>query len=185
MTNTVNPDIRRILGAPDSGRFAKPGEGGAIIAKFGEGIVFGTALLDLYIYEKGPKKEPVEAYISKDGVEWVRVGCMSGGKAWINYEGVIPPGEQWPWLKVGDASHLPECLYAGWSPPQNPGDKGPDIDAVGAEVCSITFRTAKSNKPSKELAMPFFDSDQSTVAQIRRSGLSQSSFCLKLQRTQW
>lgn len=60
------------------------GYGGELVVKFTDNTLYDVNGYDLFILEIEPSIEPVDVYISKNGVEWVSVGRTGGGLSKID-----------------------------------------------------------------------------------------------------
>ena len=105
------------------------GKGGSIILKFTNNFLIDGEGLDIYIYEYGPAVEPFKVEISKDGIEWIDLGVISGQPTGVDIHGKVNSGDKFSYVRLTDP--------ASYSP-QNPSEigkelyYGADIDAVGA-----------------------------------------------------
>lgn len=119
-----NPEMA--LGEPDFDEsawtgFVSLGGGGHIILEFEEVHLIDGPGDDLQIFEVGPAIEAMEIEISKDGLNWINVGEISGGNASVDIEPYISEGDTFSYIKLID-------LYTN-----SGGDTpGADIDAVAA-----------------------------------------------------
>jgi hypothetical protein len=125
----ANP--RAALGEPDY-HPAKEGEGvtlgcgGSLTLEFTRVSLVDIDGPDLHVFEVGPAVEPMRLEISKDGITWIDVGRISGGKAAVDIRRVVSPGDQFRYVRLTD---LKEAC-GGRSP-------GADIDAVAAIGCAV------------------------------------------------
>lgn len=102
------------------------GHGGSLILRFTDNLLVDQDTvengLDLYIFERGGAVEPFYVSISKDGVNFISLGKVSGQPTGIDIAPYVSPGDSFSFVKIKDAnSQLSGYPYAG-----------ADIDAVGA-----------------------------------------------------
>lgn len=124
---------KNALGTPDYNakadkNFATLGYGGELIVKFTNNILYDIQGPDLFILEIGEDIEPVEAYISKDGKNWISVGRTGGGFSSIDIADYAEKTDVFRYVKIVDKGKK-----GGRWP-------GSDIDAIGAIGSSINFQ---------------------------------------------
>jgi OOP family OmpA-OmpF porin len=116
--------------------------------RFSDNALLDVEGPDLYVFEIGPDIEPTDLAISEDGVEWIEVGGITGGRADIDIAELTPPGAVFHSVRLTDDGR--GCSGA-WP--------GADIDAVGAIGAgrqisldsSLLFNTGKFDlKPKAE-----------------------------------
>ena len=73
---------------------------------------------DIYVFEIG-EIEPTNLEISKNGQEWVNVGKIEGGTAFVDIKDYVKPGETFNYIRFTDLD-------------TQSGQPGADIDAVAA-----------------------------------------------------
>jgi outer membrane protein OmpA-like peptidoglycan-associated protein len=73
---------------------------------------------DIYVFEIG-EIEPTNLEISKNGHEWVNVGKIEGGTAFVDIKDYVKPGETFNYIRFTDLD-------------TQSGQPGADIDAVAA-----------------------------------------------------
>jgi outer membrane protein OmpA-like peptidoglycan-associated protein len=121
---------RTVLGPPDyNPKRVDPrtpfnvvlGCGGALIVRFADNTLIDVAGPDLYVFEVGPKIEPMRLAISPDGTTWTDVGDISGGTATVDIAKVAAPGQEFRFVRVTDLKRACGAPYPG-----------ADIDAIGA-----------------------------------------------------
>lgn len=125
------------LGKKDRAR-AWLGNGGILTLAFDDNQIADTPGPDLWIFEEGARKEPVEVSLSADGKVWVHFGQTSGGRTAIDLA-VNPEtrGRIFSELRLTDlAQKVPS---AACIPRESRDFPGADVNAVGADICSITF----------------------------------------------
>ena len=115
------------LGVPDvaSGNdngYLSLGCAGELVVEFKDNALVDVQGPDLYVFEIGPDVEPTALAVSRDGVNWIRVGRISGGKAEIDLAPYVSDGVDFRQVKLVD-------LKSGCDSRETPGA---DIDAVGA-----------------------------------------------------
>ncbi len=105
-----------------SPNFVSLGCGGVLVVEFTDNGFMNLPGDDLYIFEVGPSREAANIEISKDGIEWLYAGRISGGKSAIDLsdEG-IDTETVFYFLKITDLKELCRSISAG-----------ADIDAIGA-----------------------------------------------------
>lgn len=173
----------RVVGAPDRGRFAKPGYEGAIVARFDKGVAVGEALFDFYVFEAGEKKEAVKIELSQTGTangEWLKAGCIKGGALSIDPDTArAMEGEEWQFVKLEGVKPEDE-EREGCTGETSVDYPGPDIDAVGIEVISITFFSSSCDALTAEPAdnaggfctgAAFFDTNRHEIKDDLKSRL--------------
>lgn len=147
----------RALGIPDytgnyEKKYATLGFGGEIIVRFNDNTLANIEGPDLYIFEIGPKVEPVDVYISMEGTDWISIGRTGGGFSELDIESFVQPSDVFRYVKLVDVK-------------KSKGGKWPgaDIDAIGAIGSSFNFKlnssllfesgeaTLKDNKELQEL----------------------------------
>ena len=122
-----------VLGAPNydskaDKNFATLGYGGELIVKFTDNVLYDIPGPDLLILEIGEDIEPVEAYVSKDGKDWIAVGKTGGGFSSLDIAKYVGKTDVFRYVKVIDKGKK-----GGRWP-------GADIDAIGAIGSSINFQ---------------------------------------------
>jgi len=108
------------------------GYGGEIIIKFTNNNLYDISGPDLYVFEIGGATEPVDVYISKDGIEWISVGQTKGGFSMIDISQYIKETDIFRYVKLVD----PKISLGEWA--------GAEIDAVGAIGTSLNFQLNSS-----------------------------------------
>ncbi|HXU26930.1 MAG TPA: OmpA family protein [Bacteroidia bacterium] len=122
-----NSNPQDAIGAPDfnadsiSG-FVSLGVGGELVLAFTNNALINIPGNDLYVFESGRYIEETYLYVSKDGVNWVRVGKINGGNALIDIGDSTKPGDIFRYIKLVDAKTRTHDRM--WP--------GADIDAVAA-----------------------------------------------------
>jgi hypothetical protein len=102
------------------------GCGGSVTLEFTKVRLIDVEGPDLHIFEVGPAVEPTQLEISKDGVAWINIGRVSGGKASVDIHNFVAPGDQFRFVRLTD---LKEACGGDWP--------GADIDAVAAIGCTL------------------------------------------------
>jgi OOP family OmpA-OmpF porin len=102
------------------------GCGGSVTLEFTQVRLIDVEGPDLHIFEVGPAMEPTNLEISKDGVGWINIGRVSGGKASVDIHNFVAPGDQFRFIRLTD---LKEGCGGDWP--------GADIDAVAAIGCTV------------------------------------------------
>ncbi len=113
--------------------FFSLGCGGSITVRFIDNALTDIEGPDLYIFEVGSEIEKTQLEISEDGVNWLIVGEISGGRAEVDIKDFVKPGEVFYYvrltdLKTGCGGHWP----------------GADIDAIAAigSVMQVTLSSS-------------------------------------------
>lgn len=113
------------LGTPDydggTKGFVSLGCGGALVLKFTNNALINREGPDLYVFEMGKYVESTELSISKNGLDWVSIGEITGAKAEVDIEKYIQPGDIFNYVRLID---LKTSCKGMWP--------GADIDAVAA-----------------------------------------------------
>ncbi len=68
---------------------------------------------DIYVFEIG-EIEPTNLEISKNGVDWINVGKIDGGTAFVDIKDYVKPGETFNYVRFTDLntqSGQPRCRY--------------------------------------------------------------------------
>lgn len=123
----ANYDIENING------FYTVGCGGTITARFTDNALTDIEGPDLYIFEIGSNIEATQLEISKDGVNWIIVGEINGGRAEVDIKDFVKPGEVFYYVRLTDLKSA--CI--GNYP-------GADIDAIAAigSVMQVTLNAS-------------------------------------------
>ncbi|WP_084647781.1 OmpA family protein [Gelidibacter mesophilus] len=109
--------------------FATLGYGGELVVRFTDNVLYDIPGPDLFILEIGALTEPVDAYISKDGKDWISVGRTDGGFSALDIADYVEKSDVFRYVKVVDI----KAKKGGKWP-------GADIDAIGAIGSSINFQ---------------------------------------------
>ncbi|WP_299365577.1 LamG domain-containing protein [Winogradskyella sp.] len=125
-----NPDAQLALGPPDYKGDDHPGIQsytlgclGEVVLEFTDNALVDVPGPDLFVIEIGPVKEATRLSISKDGINWVKYGDISGGTAMIDLVDHIGEGEKYYFVKLEDLGS--QCI----------GPRaGADIDAIAAVI---------------------------------------------------
>lgn len=94
---------------------------GVLTLRFTDNALIDVEGPDLYVFEVGPDVEPTELAISEDGVDWLEVGGISGGRADVDIAEFAEPGAVFHYVRLTDGGTRCSGAYPG-----------ADIDAVGA-----------------------------------------------------
>jgi outer membrane protein OmpA-like peptidoglycan-associated protein len=95
------------------------GSGGILTLYFKDNSIIDVNGPDLFIFEMAII-EPTNLEISKNGMDWINVGKIEGGTAFVDIKEYVKPGETFNYLRLTD-------LKTNFGPPP-----GADIDAVAA-----------------------------------------------------
>lgn len=125
------------------------GHGGELIVKFTDNTLYDIDGYDLYVFEIGGGLEPVDVYISKNGVEWVSVGKTGGGFSKIDISKYVNKTDVFRYVKIVDVK---DDASGKWP--------GAEIDAVGAIGSSMNFQINSS---------VLFKSGESTIGDDKSS----------------
>lgn len=127
-------DSKHALGTPKERKAAVLGCGGVLTLRFTDNALINIKGNDLYVFEAGRNVEPTFLSISKDGINWIDIGKISGGRADIDIAKFTKPGDIFHYVRLKDAL-MPGC--GGMYP-------GADINAVGAigSALQISMKSA-------------------------------------------
>lgn len=103
----------------ENDNYVSLGNNGTLTVQFTDNYLVDIEGPDLWIFEIGPKVEPTNVAISKDGVNWIHVGRVEGGTSGIDIGPKVQPGDRFSYVKLMDAN-------------ARKSQDGADIDAVGA-----------------------------------------------------
>ena len=95
------------------------GSGGILTLYFEDNSIIDVNGPDLFIFEMAII-EPTHLEISKNGTDWIDVGQIEGGTAFVDIKDFVQPGDTFNYLRLTD-------LKTNFGPPP-----GADIDAVAA-----------------------------------------------------
>ncbi len=113
------------IGIPDyagsSSNFLSLGCGGSLTLLFTDNAIVNIAGPDLFVFEVGKYVEATKLEISKDGVNWINVGKISGGVSMVDFGDSVKPGKVFHYVRLTD---LKADCKGDWP--------GADIDAVAA-----------------------------------------------------
>jgi OOP family OmpA-OmpF porin len=109
------------------------GCGGSITVRFKDNALTDIDGPDLYIFEVGAEIEPTQLEISKDGVTWIKVGEINGGRAEVDIKDYVQPNEVFYYVRLTD---LKGACKGTWP--------GADIDAIAAigSVVQVTLNSS-------------------------------------------
>jgi hypothetical protein len=116
-------DPIKILGEPDYDpvadiNFVTLGYDGVIVLEFGVYFTDGPGN-DIYVFEIGPDVEATRVEISADLTTWIHVGDADGSLSGVDFEGKIPAGGKYKYVRLTDLRSAPPSPWTG-----------ADIDAV-------------------------------------------------------
>jgi len=112
------PNYKKYL-IPD---FVSLGCGGILTVEFTDNGFMNLKGNDLYIFEVGPSKESAKIEISQNGIDWLYVGQISGGKSTIELsDSNIDTDTVFYFVRITDLKKLCKSKSSG-----------ADIDAIGA-----------------------------------------------------
>jgi outer membrane protein OmpA-like peptidoglycan-associated protein len=106
--------------------FTSLGNGGSLVVKFTDNILYDIDGIDLYIFEIGGD-ESFEVYISKNGKNWIDVG-KGAGTTKIDIKDFVKPTDIFRYVKLVDL----KTDQGEWP--------GADIDAIGAIGSTLNFQ---------------------------------------------
>ena len=109
------------------------GCGGVIVVRFTDNALIDQPGPDLYIFETGSGIEPTSLSVSKDGVKWIDIGEISGGRADVDLTGKVNPEDIFYYVKLTD---LKSGCGGDWP--------GSDVDAIGAIGSAIQITLSNS-----------------------------------------
>src|SRR5690606_37899425 len=136
-SGTINDsasDPAALLGAPDfsgnvdDGSFLSLGCDGVVTLQFTDNALIDVDGADLYVFEVGPNVEGMSLAISEDGLTWIDLGGISGGRAEIDIAGMAPADTSFRFVRLTDDGIECGTRYAG-----------ADIDAVAAIGSTVRF----------------------------------------------
>lgn len=121
---------QRVLGEPDYVQGQETGDltlgcGGSVTVAFTRVYLVDVPGDDLHIFEVGPDVEPSQVEISTDGMNWINLGRVEGGKASLDIGPYTQPGQRFSYVRITD---LRSHCNSQWP--------GADIDAVAAVGCT-------------------------------------------------
>ncbi len=102
--------------------------GGLLTLAFVDNVLMDIEGADLHIFEVGPKIEPTALAISKDGIHWIEIGEVSGGKSEIDIAPFVQKDDTFSYVRLRDL----KSSCKGSHP-------GADIDAVAAIGSKLKF----------------------------------------------
>ena len=125
-SNEIHRDPTQALGIPDYTTPSAPGFialgcDGSVVLQFTDNVLVDSEGVDLYVFEVGPLVEATELAISHDGINWIEVGEIAGGRSDIDIAEFVETGETYNFVRLANRSS--DC--GGQTP-------GADIDAVAA-----------------------------------------------------
>jgi outer membrane protein OmpA-like peptidoglycan-associated protein len=143
--NVLN--LQNVIGSPDviedngamtiTGEYSI-GEAGTLTIQFTDNALTDVNGPDLYIFEIG-KVEPTNLEISKDGINWIKVGKIDGGVSEVDIAEFVQPGDLFYYVRLTDLK-------------QRSALPGADVDAIAAIGAAmrlkldskVLFETGKS-----------------------------------------
>jgi hypothetical protein len=103
------------------------GNGGELVVEFVDNLLVDQDSvedgLDLFIFEAGDATEAMQVSISKDGIDFIELGVLSGQPTGFDIGPFITPGDEFRFVKVIDVAS--DTVQSG-------PFAGADIDAIGA-----------------------------------------------------
>jgi OOP family OmpA-OmpF porin len=113
--------------------FFSMGCGGTLTVRFTDNALTDIEGPDLYIFEVGSEVENTRLEISKDAVNWIDVGEISGGRAEVDIRDFVKEGEVFYYVRLTD---LKTGCKGNWP--------GADIDAIAAigSVVQVTLNSS-------------------------------------------
>lgn len=124
-------DPKKALGIPDYNEekdinFTSLGNGGSLVVKFVDNILYDIEGDDLFIFEIGGD-EQFDVFISKNGIDWINVG-QGAGVTKIDIKPFVKSTDIFRYVKLVDL----KTDQGEWP--------GADIDAIGAIGSTINFQ---------------------------------------------
>ena len=125
-------DTKNCLGVPDYILTKKRteqknvyslGNNGTLQIKFTNNALVDVNGPDLFVFEEG-QVEPTKLEISKDGMNWLDVGKISGGTSFVDIGSVVKPNEYYYYVRLTDLNSQSTV-------------PGADIDAIAAIGAAI------------------------------------------------
>lgn len=113
--------------------FLSLGCGGVLTVRFTDNALIDIEGPDLYIFEVGSEIEATQLEISKDGVNWITVGEISGGRSEVDIKEFVQPEDVFYYVRLTD---LKGGCKGNWP--------GADIDAIAAigSVMQVTLNSS-------------------------------------------
>jgi outer membrane protein OmpA-like peptidoglycan-associated protein len=113
--------------------FLSLGCGGTLTVRFTDNALVNIEGPDLYIFEVGSEIEPTQLEISKDGITWINVGEISGGRSEVDINNFVKENEAFYYVRLTD---LKGGCKGSWP--------GADIAAVAAlgSVMQVTLNSS-------------------------------------------
>ncbi len=132
-SNPKDSNPEETLGIPDYNKdkdsnFATLGNGGELIVKFTDNVLYDIYGYDLFIFEVGTH-ESMDIFISKNGKKWISVGKFGGGITQIDISKFVKKTDVFRYVKLVDLNSEPSGKWPG-----------ADIDAIGAIGSTINFQ---------------------------------------------
>lgn len=77
------------------------GTKGVLIVQFTDNVLVNVNGPDLYVFEIG-KIEPTQLEISKDGENWIDIGKIEGGTAYVDIHNFVKPNDSFSYVRLTD-----------------------------------------------------------------------------------
>lgn len=151
-------------GRTSDGSFATLGCGGALTLQFTDNVLVDLSGPDLYVFEVGPDVEAMELAISVDGLDWIDVGGIEGGRSEVDIAGAAQAGVSYRFVRLTDDGA--DC--SGNFP-------GADVDAVAAIGSAQVFvldGTVLFDTGSAALAPPALQALDELATEIAAAGIT-------------
>lgn len=116
------------VGNNNDGSFTTLGCNGMLDVQFTDNALIDLEGPDLYVFEVGPDVEGTQLAISQDGITWIDVGGIAGGRSEVDIASVATPGASYRFVRLVDDGE--DCR--GRFP-------GADIDAIAAIGSATRF----------------------------------------------
>jgi len=131
--NEKDRNPKMTLGAPDydeakDANYTTLGCAGTLVLRFVDNALVDIDGPDLYVFEIGPQVEPTNLAVSEDGAQWIEIGAISGGTAYVDIGPFVKKGQLFHFVRLTD---LKSACGGSWP--------GADIDAVGAIGSVLQF----------------------------------------------
>lgn len=84
-----------------NGAICNIGTNGVLTLQFTDNVLVDVNGPDLYIFEIG-QVEPTKLEISKDGENWINIGKIDGGTAYVDIHDFIKPNESFSYVRLTD-----------------------------------------------------------------------------------
>ncbi len=84
-----------------NGTICNIGVKGVLVVEFTDNVLIDVNGPDLYVFEVG-KIEPTKLEISKDGQNWINIGKIEGGTAYVDIHDFVQPNDTFNYIRLTD-----------------------------------------------------------------------------------